>query len=91
MKVIKIIHENATPIEVKDEDKTEFSSYTEKLAKLLEASNVTILETSSGSVIIRPSKICSIFVSELNNGEVVEEEIKVEPIEENEDLVTDGE
>jgi len=96
MKLIKIIHENADPIEIKDEDGQDLSLYVTNLSKLLEASNVSILETTSGSVIIRPSRICSIVVSELSDeGETTEEEIVTkaegEQIEQTEDVVTDGE
>ena len=97
MKLIKIIHESADSIEIKDEDGQDLSSYVTNLSKLLEASNVSILETTSGSVIIRPSRICSIVVSELSDeGETTEEEEIVtktedEKVEQTEDVVTDGE
>jgi len=92
MKVIKIIHENADPIEVHDNDERDLVSYAENLSKLLEASNVTILETTSGSVIVRPSRVCSIVVSEVNDeGELVKETVTETESIESEDVVTDGE
>lgn len=96
MKLIKIIHEGADPIEIKDDDGQDLSIYVTNLSKLLEVSNVSILETTSGSVIIRPSRICSIVVSELSGeGEVTEEEEVVTETEseeiEQEDVITDGE
>jgi hypothetical protein len=92
MKVIKIFHENAEPIKIEDHDSRNLSEYTKDLSKVLEASNVTILETSSGSVIIRPSRVCSIIVSEVNDhGELLEESITEIETAENEDVITDGE
>lgn len=92
MKVIKIIYENADPIEVRDHDEQDLASYAKNLSKLLEVSNVTILETTSGSVIVRPSRVCSILVSEVNdNGELVEEIVTEPERTEIEDIVTDGE
>jgi hypothetical protein len=97
MKLIKIIHEGADSIEIQDEDGQDLSSYVMKLSKLLEVSNVSILETTSGSVIIRPSRVCSIVVSELSDkGEITEQEevvtkVESEQIEQTEDVITDGE
>ncbi len=97
MKLIKIIHEGADSIEIQDEDGQDLSSYVTKLSKLLEVSNVSILETTSGSVIIRPSRVCSIVVSELSDkGEITEQEevvteLESEQVEQTEDVITDGE
>jgi len=91
MKFIKIIHENADPIEVQDNDKTDLASYTKNLAKLLEVGNVSILETSSGSAIVRPSRVCSILVSEINDEHKDTEQVLGESNQIVEDIITDGE
>ena len=91
MKFIKIIHENADPIEVQDNDKTDLASYTKNLAKRLEVGNVSILETSSGSAIVRPSRVCSILVSEINDEHKDTEQVLGESNQIVEDIITDGE
>jgi len=101
MKEITIFQENNPPILFTDEDKSDIVDYRNQLLNLLEAKNVVVLETSSGSIIIRPHTINSIKVTEifdslepLDNSaqEVDKNEEQIEKIEEpQEDVITDGE
>ena len=63
LKKIKVFTEIG-PIEVMDSDNTPLDEYTKQLSNLLQSSNVSILETSSGCLIIRPSRTISILVTE---------------------------
>lgn len=100
MKQIVIHQENSHPLYIVDEDETQIDEYSKRLSVILEASNVTILETSSGCVILRPHRINSIEVKiqdikiniEPNTTQDNQEE-KTKNIKEtltNEDLITDG-
>lgn len=66
MKIIKIFQENNEIIELIDNDDTNRVEYTAQLKNIFESNDVMILETSSGSVIIRPHKINAILVSDDN-------------------------
>jgi hypothetical protein len=88
-KQITIIQENASPLVVDDSDDRHIKEYTKELSTLLESNNVSIVETSSCSVIIRPNKIASIIVREFpsateDSPEKLKETMKQEdpPVEE---------
>jgi len=66
MKIIKIFQENNEVIELIDNDNTNRVEYTAQLKNIFESNDVVILETSTGSVIIRPHKINAILVSDDN-------------------------
>jgi len=66
MKIIKIFQENNEIIELIDNDDTNRVEYTAQLKNIFESNDVMILETSSGSVIIRPHKINAILVNDDN-------------------------
>jgi hypothetical protein len=59
-----IIYKNPDPLVLTDDDETNITEYTKQLSLMLESSKICILETTSGNVILRPSKIDLIFVSE---------------------------
>lgn len=63
-KIIKILQENVEPLIIEDENDEELNEYVLNLSKLLSIGNVTILETSSSSLIIRPHQISSMIVTE---------------------------
>ena len=63
MKKIEIHQENIDPIILYDKDYSDLSLYTSELSKILKSKEISILETTSGSVIIKPSKISSISIS----------------------------
>lgn len=78
MKIIKIFQENNETIELIDNDDTSRVDYTSQLKNLFESNDVVILETSSGSMIIRPHKINSILIvddSELSGDDSGENEL----------------
>ena len=64
MKRIVIFQEGSNIVELLDDNGMDVPSYTESLAALLKASNVSIINTSSGSFVARPSKITGIYVQE---------------------------
>jgi hypothetical protein len=69
MKKIVIYQENSKPIILQDDDITNISWYTKEVSKILELSKICILETSSGNIILKPSKVNSIFVTEMEKSE----------------------
>jgi len=64
MKRILIYQENVDPIEMNDVDDTPLDIYTNQVMSVLSSRNVTSIETTQGNLIVRPSKITSILVSE---------------------------
>jgi hypothetical protein len=93
MKQILIEKKNGPPIILTDDDDTKISEYTKKCSGILELSNVSIIETSSSSVIIRPKEVTSIVISELLNEDKSTDVIKpedVDSISDDEDYITDG-
>ena len=89
MKKIEIYQENIDPIVLFDKDYSDLLSYTNELSKILKSKEISILETTSGTIIIKPSKISSIGISLSQNEkeETKKEIIKDETI----DVITDGE
>lgn len=74
-KIIKILQENIEPLIIEDENDEDINLYISNLSKLLSIGNVTILETSSSSLIIRPHKIVSIIVTQDNKAPKKSKEI----------------
>jgi len=102
MKRVIIFQENTPPAELHDPDTSNLEEYTKNLNKVLDSGNVTILTTPQTSLIVKPSKVTSILVQEIDdpidkemNMELVKEpkekdEISKEKIEEEDiDIVTD--
>lgn len=97
MKAITIFQDGGHTIFVNDDDDSDLKEYTKKISSILTYNNISVLYTTSGSVIIRPSKILSIRVEEIKirsdeedkskeKSMPVEEDKKEEPI----DIITDG-
>ena len=63
-KIIKILQSNIEPLLIEDNNDDDLNEYVLNLSNLLSVGNVTILETSSSSVILRPHQITSIIVTE---------------------------
>ena len=64
MKRIVIFQEGSNIVELLDDDGMDVPSYAEGLSALLKANNVSIINTSSGSFVAKPSKITGIYVQE---------------------------
>jgi hypothetical protein len=62
MKRIVICQSDNVYINVLDNDNSPLQDYTKEISSIMELSNIAILETSQGNVILRPSKILSIQV-----------------------------
>lgn len=96
MKKIVIYQESNPLVYLEDEDNSNISEYTKKISSILEANNVTILETTSGCLVVRPHKINSISIVEVDKIQTGVEPLqsgvqKLEvPDEEHEDVITDG-
>jgi hypothetical protein len=63
IKKIKVFTESGL-IEVLDSDSLPLDEYSKQISSLLESSNISILETSTGCLILRPSKISGISILE---------------------------
>ena len=96
MKRITIYQEKSEPLTLVDHDDTDLTEYSKKLSSILDSPVVTILETTTQNVIIRPNKITSIEVVEDNiedlkkYEDVVEEDDTPDFDLEVEDFITDG-
>jgi len=95
MKKVEVFQENVDKVELFDLDDSDISDYVKSLSSLLELSKVSVLHTTSASIILRPSKVVSLLVSEVEKDvEEVKEEVVVDkkPIvsEEHIDTITDG-
>jgi len=81
MKKIKIIFDNHTET-LLDEDETNLEDYLKLVSSLISSGNVNIIQTPTGeNLIVRPSKVLAIKVSEYKTEE--------KKIETSEDTVTD--
>lgn len=67
MKKIIIFQENTENLILFDDDSLDLVSYVKNLTKILESNKVCILETSSGIVAVKPSKLNSFSVVEVSN------------------------
>lgn len=85
MKSITLSMVDSENLTIQDDDDKDLKEYTEELSSVLKSGNVTILETTSGSLILRPNKITSIFVEELDK-----EESPSVPVPTQEDVKSDG-
>ncbi len=91
MKKIMVFQENVDKIELLDSDESSLSDYVQKLSSLLKLSDISILHTSSGSVILRPSKVVSFLVSEVKaEVEEIAEQIESPESVDHVDIITDG-
>lgn len=95
MKKVEVFQENVDKIVFFDSDDSDIFDYVKSLSSLLELSKVSVLHTTSASIILRPSKIVSLLVSEVvKDVEEVKEEVVVEKksiiSEEHIDTITDG-
>jgi len=96
MKKVEVFQENVDKIVFFDLDDSDISDYVKSLSSLLELSKVSVLHTTSASIILRPSKVVSLLVSEVVGKDV--EEVKEEVVmvkksivsEEHIDTITDG-
>jgi len=90
MKRIEILQTGVQPIVLFDDDKTPLTEYSKNVSGLLRNSNVSILETSVGNVILRPQHIYSIIIKE-DSKENIESTVTIEnvpnQIEEQEDVI----
>ena len=95
MKLITIFQNNGPNIVMEDNDNSDLYDYLKEITKLLEFDNISVLHTSSSSVVIRPSKILSIHVEEIQSEKSPFNEEELEPStavvhKEEIDIITDG-
>jgi hypothetical protein len=77
MKSIQIITDS-TYFTIFDRDLEDLQAYTRNLSSVLESSKVVILHTSEQSVILRPNKITSIIISEVQEDEQIQSKPTIE-------------
>jgi hypothetical protein len=70
MKSIQVITDS-TYFTVFDKDSEELRNYTRNLSNVLESQKVVLLHTTEHSVIIRPSKVLGIIVSEVSDDDSI--------------------
>jgi len=70
MKSIQVITDSTYFI-LYDKDSEEIKNYTRSLSNILESQKVVILHTTEHSVIIRPSKVLGVIVSEVSDDEPI--------------------
>jgi hypothetical protein len=70
MKSIQVITDS-TYFTVYDKDSEEIQNYTRSLSNILESQKVVILHTTEHSVIIRPSKVTAVIVSDVSDDEPI--------------------
>lgn len=97
MKEIRILQSGVEPIVFLDADATKLETYTKRISAVLEMGNVAIIQSSGGNIIVRPHKIESILVKEVNgktSAEVsspqLEPKVEVKDEEDHVDMITDG-
>jgi hypothetical protein len=66
-KSVTVFQENNAPINMLDEDDNDLDEYSKTLSEFMSQSNISILQMSSSRLIIRPSKITSIYVDEIES------------------------
>ena len=77
MKRIVIYQENIDPIILNDDSDEQISSYIDKLSVIFNASKIITIQTSDKIVIVRPSKVVSVSVTESEEKieNVIEEDV----------------
>ena len=65
-KEIKILQVDAEPIILNDDDETPVDEYINNLQQVFTSSSISTIHTSSGSALVRPSKLISILVTEVD-------------------------
>ena len=91
MKRIVIFQEGSNNVELLDDDGMDVPTYAEGLSELLKVGNVSIIHTTSGSFIARPSKVTGIFVqdSKIPPKKDPKKKNPKKPIKEGVDIITD--
>jgi hypothetical protein len=88
-KTITVYQKNIPPIYLEDEDSRNMTEYSEALSSFMTLTNISILETSTASLITRPSEICAIEVHEETIHDAEDQPVKVEENKEAMDIITD--
>lgn len=90
MKKIVIYLDDSKLLTLLDDDSTNIELYSKEISKILESSKVCILETTSGNVLIKPSKISSIYIVELSEGGIIDKnEIEIKIDSPQDDIIKD--
>jgi hypothetical protein len=71
MKVIQINFENSVPVSIQDNDESPLDEYSKRISNLLDNTNISLLHTSEGSLVIRPDRVVSIFIKTLEQEEKI--------------------
>ncbi len=93
MKKIEILQTGIRPIIIFDNDQTPLTEYSKNTSRLLRSGNISILETSTGNIILRPQNIYSIIIENnidnKNQKEIVKELVdNIDETPHQEDIIT---
>jgi len=67
MKKIVINQKNSDSLILEDESTDDIKTYTQEISKIMEYSKICIIETTNNNVVVRPSEISSIIVTEVDD------------------------
>jgi len=99
MKCIRVFKENGQVIELFDNDNAPLEEFSAKLSEVFNSPNIVRMETTDGTLIVRPHKIDAILVNDVldkmiesDNTEedsIIEDAEEVVKQETDEDMITD--
>ena len=87
MKKIEILQTGVRPIVMFDDDQTSLTEYSKSISGLLKNGNVSILETSTGNIVLRPQHVYSIIIEDGDKSIKAKTIVPQKP-EEQEDTIT---
>jgi len=76
MKKFITFNQESKSVTLVDDDPRDLSTYTKEISKIMESAKVCIVESSSGNLIVKPSNINSILVSEIEPEDSIFKSIK---------------
>lgn len=79
-KLLTIYQENNAPITVVDDDERTKEEYAQALSEFMRLTNISILETSQSAVIIKPSRINSICIEDIETSDEPDAKKKATPV-----------
>lgn len=78
-----VIGNNSSEIVLYDKNNSDLSTYSLEISEIMKEKDITILETTSGSIILKPSQISYIYITEVSDNQYPSNI-------ESSDIITDG-
>jgi len=88
-KVLRIFLDSNFSIELKDDSEETLLELSEKVSELFKSQNISVIHCSSGSLVVRPSKVQAILIEDLNRQVEHQENGQEKEIKENEEELSD--